>query len=130
MKTSFKPAGYNSVSPYFIIKDAEQFVQLMTAIFDAGLLRKYNRPDGSIMHAELKLYDSVIMLAEATEQYPPVPMVLHVYVQDLDTVFTRAKEAGCKVLEEPKQREGDPDRRATFMDFGGNMWSVGTQLAV
>ena len=126
MKT-FKPTGYNSLSPYFIINGADRFIKLMADIFDAELLRSYNRPDGSLMHAELRLDDSVIMLGEASEKFPPVPLVLHVYVEDVNETFARAKNAGCEVVEEPKEQEGDPDRRATFLDFAGNMWSVGTQ---
>jgi PhnB protein len=42
--------------------------------------------------------------------------------------FNKAIEAGCEIVEQPQEREGDPDRRATFKDFAGNLWSVGTQL--
>lgn len=130
MTTAFKPDGYNSVSPYFIINEADKFVALMIRIFDAKLLREYRMPDGSIMHAEIQIDDSVIMLGNASEVFPPVPLVMHVYVPDVDAVFNKAIEAGCEVVEPPTQRDNDPDRRATFKDFGGNMWSVGTQLNV
>lgn len=53
---------------------------------------------------------------------------MHVYVSDVDTVFQKAIDAGCEIIEKPKGREGDPDRRATFKDFADNLWSVGTQL--
>lgn len=128
MKQSYKPEGYNSVSPYFIVYGAQRFIELMKTIFDAQELRRYEMPDGSIMHAELKIDDSVIMLGDASEKYPPVPTVMHVYVSDVDAVYSRAIEAGCESVELPTEREGDPDRRATFKDFAGNMWSVGTQV--
>ncbi len=128
MFESFKPEGYNSVSPYFIVNGADKFVSLMKDIFDARELREYRMPDGSIMHAELQIDDSVIMLGDASEKYPAVPVVMHVYVSDVDRVFQKALEAGCELIEPPTEREGDPDRRATFRDFAGNMWSVGTQL--
>jgi PhnB protein len=54
MNQSFKPAGYNSASPYFIIHGARKFIDLMAAIFDAKELRLYDMPDGSIMHAEIQ----------------------------------------------------------------------------
>ena len=47
-----------------------------------------------------------------------------------DEIFEKAISAGCEIVEPPKQREGDPDRRATFKDFAGNMWSVGTQINI
>ncbi|MCB0786164.1 MAG: VOC family protein, partial [Flavobacteriales bacterium] len=70
MSTSFKPAGYNSVSPYFIVPEAQRFIQLMKDLFGAKELRRYDMPDGSLMHAELMLDDSVIMLGQASEKYP------------------------------------------------------------
>ena len=54
---------------------------------------------------------------------------MNVYIQSVDGTFEKAINAGCEIIEAPKQREGDPDRRATFKDFAGNMWSVGTQVS-
>jgi len=67
MNKSFKPKGYNSASPYFIVNNAQKFIDQMIAIFDANELRRFNRPDGTIMHAEIQIDDSVIMLSDATE---------------------------------------------------------------
>jgi PhnB protein len=128
MNNPFKPTGYNSVSPYFIINGAQKFIDLMKVIFNAQELRRYAMPDGTIMHAEIQIDDSVIMLGDSSEKFPPVPIVIHVYVPNVDDVFKKAIDAGCEIVERPKARDGDPDRRATFKDFGGNMWSVGTQL--
>ncbi len=127
MKKPFKPAGYNSVSPYFIVDDADRFIRLMKQIFDAKMLREYRMQNGSIMHAELQIDDSVIMLGNASEQFPAVPIVIHVYVPDVDATYKKAIDAGCEIVEPPTEKEGDPDRRATFKDFAGNMWSVETQ---
>ncbi len=127
-KKSFKPTGYNSASPYFIVNGAQRFIDLMKEIFDAKELRRYDMPDGSIMHAEIQLDDSVIMLGDSSERFAPVPIVMHVYVPDVDATFKKAVDAGCEIVEAPKVQEGDPDKRATFKDFAGNMWSVGTQL--
>jgi PhnB protein len=54
--------------------------------------------------------------------------VIHVYVPDVDQTFQKAVDAGCEIVEMPKKKEEDPDKRATFKDFAGNLWSVGTQL--
>ncbi len=128
MKIPFKPTGYNSVSPYFIINDAQRFVELMIDVFDARELRRFERPDGGIMHAELQIDDSVIMLGNASEKFPPVTLVMHVYVSNVDDTFAKAIAAGCEIIEAPKESAGDPDRRGTFKDFAGNMWSIGSQL--
>ena len=128
MNKTFKPGGYNSVSPYFIVNGAQRFIDLMNQIFSAKELRRYDMPDGTIMHAEIQVDDSVIMVGDSSDKYPPVPMVMHVYVADADKTFEKAIEAGCEIIEKPKQQVNDPDRRGTFKDFAGNMWSVGTQL--
>jgi len=127
MNNTFKPEGYNSVSPYLIVNGAQRLIDLLKRIFDATQLRRYDNPDATIMHAEIRIDDSVIMLGDSSDRFPPVPTVLHVYVPDVDQTFEKAKEAGCEILEEPKERDNDPDKRATFKDFGGNMWSIGTQ---
>jgi PhnB protein len=128
MSKDFKPKAYNSVSPYFIVKNAQKLIDLLKEIFDAKETRCNSSSDGTIWHMEMQIDDSVIMLGEASEQFPPVPMVLHVYVPSVDVVFSKAIKAGCEVFEKPEQRDGDTDRRGTFIDFAGNMWSIATQL--
>ena len=128
MDKQFKPTGYNSASPYFIVNGAQKLINLLKSIFNAKELRRYDMPDGSIMHAEIQIDDSVIMLGDSSDKFPPVPIVMHVYVSNVDEIFQKAINSGCEMVEQPKQRDGDPDRRATFKDFAGNMWSIGTQL--
>ena len=127
MNKDFKPESYNSVSPYFIVKGAQKLIDLLQEVFDAEELRRYDMPDGSIMHAEIRIDDSVIMLGDASEKFPAMTQVIHVYVPDVDEIFSRAVAAGCEAVEVPKENSGDPDRRRTFKDFAGNMWSIGTQ---
>ena len=127
MNNTFKPAGYTSVSPYLIVNGARRLIDLLNEIFEITELRLYDNPDGTIMHAEIKIDDSVVMLGDSSDKFPPVPTVLHVYVSDVDKTFERATSAGCEIVEIPTERENDPDRRATFKDFAGNIWSVGTQ---
>lgn len=128
MEKPFKPSGYNAASPYFILKDAHKFIKLLSDLFQAKELRSFKNADGSIMHAEVMVYDSVIMLGEASEKFPAIKIVMHVYVPNVDELYERALALGCTSIEAPKQQEGDPDRRGTFLDFAGNMWSLGTQL--
>jgi uncharacterized glyoxalase superfamily protein PhnB len=128
MKTEFKPSGYNSVSPYFIVNGAQKMVDMLKALFNATEKRRYDRPDGTIMHIEVQIDDSIIMIGDHSEQFPPNTHLMHVYVDNVDEVFERAISLGCIAVEPPKQREGDPDRRGTFEDFAGNVWSIATQL--
>ena len=64
---SYKPENYNSLSPYLIVDNASKFVQLLIDIFDAKILRRYDLENGKIMHIELLLDDSVIMISDSTE---------------------------------------------------------------
>ncbi len=128
MKKDFKPTGYTSVSPYLIVNGAKRLADLLQNIFHAQPLRKYENPDGSIIHLEIKLDDSVIMISYGSEAYPAQPFLLHVYVPDVNATFKKAIDAGCEAVEEPVNKQGDPDTRGMFKDFNGNLWAVSTQL--
>jgi len=128
MDIPYKPAGYNSLSPYLIVDGAQRMIDLLIRVFEARELRRYDHPDGTIMHAEVRLDDSVLMLGDASEHFPPNTLLLHVYVPNVDETYDRAIQAGCTPMEPPQERNGDPDRRGTFRDFSGNVWSVATQL--
>lgn len=128
MEPNYKPSGYNSVSPYFVVNGAQKMIDLVKKIFNAHELRRYDAADGTIMHVEIQIDDSVIMLGDSSEEFPPNNLLIHVYVSNVDEVFKKAIEYGCTSLEAPREREGDPDRRGTFKDFAGNVWSLATQL--
>jgi PhnB protein len=124
---SYKPDNYNSLSPYLIIDNAKHLVDLLIRIFDAKTLRRFDHQDGKIAHLELLIDDSVIMIADSTEQYQANKTMLHVYVPDVFKTYSRAIENGCQRIEEPTNKEGDPDTRGSFYDPAGNYWSVSTQ---
>ena len=127
MNSSFKPTGYNSLSPYLIVDGAQKMIDLLKGIFQATELRRYDNPDGTIMHAEVRIDDSVLMIADASSEYPSNELLLHVYVPDVHKTFKRAIDLGCEGIEQPVNKEGDPDTRGSFKDFSGNIWAVGTQ---
>ncbi len=128
MKKQYKPTGYNSVSPYLVVKGAQKMIDILKAIFNANELRRYDMPDGTIMHAEVQIDDSVIMIADSSDKYPPNQHLIHIQVLNVDEIFNKALSIGCEAEEHPKEREGDPDRRGSFKDFAGNSWAIGTQL--
>lgn len=130
MQPSFKPTGYNSLSPYLIIDNAQALINFLVKIFDAKELRRYDRPDGKIMHTELSIDDSVIMISDSADQWPANKTMLHVYVKDVFETFDRAVALGFEVIERPISKHGDPDVRGSFYDNAGNFWSVSTQMDV
>ena len=78
-KNGNKPEGYNSVSPYLVVDGAEKMIALLKQLFDARELRRYDAEDGRIVHSEVQVDDSVIMIADSNNQYPPAPALIHVY---------------------------------------------------
>lgn len=129
MKKTFKPEHYNSLSPYLILDDAARFIDLVKKVFQAEEKRMFHRENGSIMHAELLIDDTIVMVADSTPEYKANQSMLHLYVPDSTATYRLALQAGCKGLEEPVNKEGDPDKRGGFLDFAGNYWSVSTQMA-
>lgn len=126
MSNPYKPENYNSVSPYFMVSDAERWVKLLSDLFGAKELSRYTRPGAGLVHAELRIDDSVIMLSQATPDYPASKFMMHVYVPDAIATYKKAVELGCTGLQEPIQKD-DPDLRGMFIDYEGNTWAVGTK---
>lgn len=128
MDQSYKPQGYSSVSAYIVAEGAQRVIDFLSESFDAVPTRRYDLPDGSIMHAEVKIDDTVVMIADGGGEHPAFPVWLHIYVPDVDASYRRALAAGGRPVEEPRQRKGDPDRRAGVKDPAGNTWWIATQV--
>jgi uncharacterized glyoxalase superfamily protein PhnB len=113
-----------------VVEGAQCVIDFLKRAFNATERRRYDMPDGTIMHAEVQIDDTVVMIADGGGEWPPFPSWLHVYVSDVDATYRRALEAGGISVQEPKRREGDPDRRGGVKDPGGNTWWIGTQLII
>jgi len=125
---TWKPDGYSSISPYLITKNASEVLRFLETTLKATPLRRFEMPDGSIMHAEVRVDDTVVMIGEAGDQWPPVPCHVHVYVPDVDRTYALALEHGAVAVQAPTGKDGDPDRRGGVKDPGGNTWWFSTQL--
>ena len=127
---SYKPSGYPSVSPYLVVEDGQRLIDFLEEVFDGRVARRHERPDGSLMHAEVRIDDAIVMLGEATGEWKARPSMIHIYVEDVDAIFQRAIEAGAVVEQEPKLgTDGDTDKRGGFLGPCGNSWWVSTQTA-
>ncbi len=124
---TYKPTGYTSVAPYLIVPDAVRTIDFLVRTFDAVPLRRIARAAGGIMHAEVRIDDTVLMLADSTEQAPAAPFHIHIYVPDVDATYRRALAAGATSIQEPSQRD-DPDRRGGVQDHSGVTWWIATQI--
>ena len=75
-----KPHGYSSVSPYIVANGAQGVIDFLIKSFDARQTRRYDMPDGSIMHAEVHIDDTVVMIDDGADDNPAFPIWVHVYV--------------------------------------------------
>ncbi|MCC5806007.1 MAG: VOC family protein [Opitutales bacterium] len=125
--TKYQPGGYHTITPYLNIKDAPGFIEFAKRVFGAEITERIDGPGGSIMHAEIRIGDSVVMLSEACEQRGPMPSSLYVYVDDMNSVYKRAVEAGAK----PEMPPADMfwgDRFGNVTDAWGIQWSIATHV--
>ena len=120
------PQGYHSVTPYLMVRGAQQEIDFLKQAFGATEKECLKNPDGSIMHAELQIGDSIIMLGEPhTADCPATSASFYLYVKDVDATYQRAVKAGGQsVMEVTDMFYGD--RTGAVNDPAGNRWSVAT----
>ena len=122
-----KPADFPSVSPYLIVNGAERTIRFLVDVLDAKELRKFPSPDGRIMHSEVRIDDSVVMVADPAEGWPAIGAHVHVYVRDVDATYRRALDAGAESVQEPTKKD-DADKRGGVRDAGGTTWWIATRV--
>lgn len=127
MSAGFKPAGYTSVAPYLMVAGAKRTIEFLVAVFGAEPLRIIPAAEGRLMHGEVRVDDTVIMLADPPPSHPPRESHVHIYVRDVDAVHARALAHGAQNVQSPQKKQ-DPDRRGAFKDAGGTTWWVSTQI--
>lgn len=135
MSTHFTPpAGYHTVTPALIVRDAAAAIEFYKRAFGAEELERMEMPDGTIAHAEIRIGDSRIMLGEESEQWGVksplslggVASSLHIYVPDVDAAFARALEAGATVRY-PLEDAFWGDRYGKVSDPFGHEWGLATR---
>jgi uncharacterized glyoxalase superfamily protein PhnB len=135
MSSSKIPAGYHAVTPAIIVRDASAAIAFYKRAFGAEEVSRMSGPDGKIMHAEIRIGDSVVMLGEENEQWgtkSPLltngnPGSLHLYVDDADASFNRALEAGATVRY-PLEDAFWGDRYGKVADPFGHEWGIATRV--
>lgn len=123
----WKPVSYPSMSPYLICHNAEEVIAFLEAAFDGILLRRFDRPDGSLKHAEVRIDDSVVMIGCGATEIDSAPAHVHLYVKDAQSFFARAIEAGASAVQVPARKNEDDDLRGGVMDPSGTIWWIATQ---
>jgi PhnB protein len=134
-KVHYLPEGYNSVTPYLIIKGAAKAIEYYKNVFGATEVVRMDGPDGRVGHAELQIGDSRIMLADeflemghrSAESIGASPVSLYVYLPDCDKVVEKAVVAGAKILK-PVVDQFYGDRSGFIQDPFGHLWGIATHV--
>lgn len=128
------PEGYHTLTPFMTVRDAERAIQFYKQAFGAEERGVAKGPDGKVMHAEIKIGDSIIMLSDEFPEFGVVApessgggssMGLHIYIENVDAAFDRAVKAGAKV-EMPVAEQFWGDRYGKLKDPFGHRWSIAT----
>ena len=132
-KVNYRPDGHSTLTPYLIVKDGAAALEFYIAAFGAVVGEKMMTPDGRVMHAELQIGDSPVMLgehrdvvAQATPNYAPVS--LYAYVEDADVVFAKAITAGAQEVA-PVELKFYGNREGGVTDPFGITWWLATRVA-
>lgn len=127
------PEGYHAVTPYLIINGADKAIEFYKKAFGATEVMRMKSPDGKIGHAELKIGDSSLMLADehpdmnarGPKSYGGSPVTIHLYVEDVDATCKRALAAGATELR-PVKDQFYGDRTGSLTDPFGHVWHIAT----
>lgn len=122
-----KPDGYTTVSPYLIVDGATATIEFLRHVFGAVELRRFPAANGTVMHAEIRIDDTIVMIADGAEGWPPVLSHVHLYVSDVDATYKRALAAGATSVQEPAKKQ-DADKRGGVKDAGGTTWWIATKV--
>jgi PhnB protein len=118
------PEGYHSVTPFLNLKNAIEAAEFIKKAFGAEERSRFQDPQGQLMHCELKIGDSLLIVSEALRD-TPMPGGIQLYVKDCDKVWGQAVTAGATVVI-PLADQFWGDRWGTLQDPFGNRWSIGT----
>jgi PhnB protein len=129
------PQGFRTVTPHLICRDANKAIEFYERAFGAEQVRVHKMPNGGVMHAELKIGDSIVMLGEEMPDYQALspqslgntPVVIHLFTENVDSLFDRAVKAGATATM-PVMDQFWGDRYGQLKDPFGHRWSIATHV--
>jgi PhnB protein len=126
MAVNYIPAGYGTVTPYLVVKDAGKLMKFIETVLDGKEVLLFKGPDGRVAHAEMQIGDSKVMMGESPDG-KLMPAMLNVYVPDCDAVYKKALAAGGTSVREPADQFYG-DRTSGVNDPWGNQWFISTHV--
>ena len=121
------PEGYHTAVPYLIVNDADKLLTFLKTAFNGKVKEEHRTPDGKVMHADVMIGDSHIMMGQANEKYRAMPGSVLLYVADCDALYNAALKAGAKSVQELKDQFYG-DRSGGVEDPTGNHWWISTHV--
>jgi len=121
------PEGYHTITPHLIVQGAPKLLDFLKQAFDAKEKYSLTGPDGAIMHAEVRIGDSMVMIGEAMGEWKAMPASIALYTDNADAVYKRALEAGATSIREPADQFYG-DRSGGVKDPAGNHWWIATHI--
>jgi uncharacterized glyoxalase superfamily protein PhnB len=121
------PEGHHTVCPYLIVDDANAQLDFVQRAFGARVVEAHKDPNGRIMHADVVIGDSHVMMGQASGEWKAMPAMVHLYVPDCDALFQAAIDAGASSVREPRT-EFYGDRSGGVRDANGNQWWISTHV--
>ena len=121
------PEGYHTAVPYLIVNDADKLLAFLKTAFNGKVKEEHRTPDGKVMHADVIVGDSHIMMGQASEKYGAMPGSILLYVPDCDALYNAALKAGAKSIQE-MQNQFYGDRSGGVEDPTGNTWWISTHV--
>lgn len=119
---------YRTVTPYLIVADADAEIRFLTAAFGAAEQMVDRRPDGAVMHAQLTIGDTQIMLGQSSDAWPPLGGSFYLWVPDVDATYAKALAAGA-TSQMPPEDKPYGHRNAGVVDGNGLTWWIGAPVA-
>jgi len=119
--------SYRTLTPYLVVPDADAEMHFLTTAFGAAEVSCQRNGDGTVMHAELKVGDSLVMLGQASSQWKALSAALYLWVADVDAAYARALEAGATSQSAPEDKPYG-HRNAGVVDRNGITWWIGAPV--
>lgn len=123
----YRREGFHSITPYIIVPNVRSLIEFLESAFGANLDNIKERSDESVMHAEMQIGDSKIMMGEPTETFGSMPGCIYLYVPDCNATYIKAIESGGKSIMKPANMPSG-ERYGGIEDLCGNQWWIATHL--
>jgi uncharacterized glyoxalase superfamily protein PhnB len=127
MPTKPIPEGFPTVTPYLFAKGVPRLMEFISAAFNGEVISRKERSDDSIMHAEMRIGDSMLMMGEATDEFGPMPTSIYLYVSNCDSVYESALDAGG-ISVFPLMNLPSGERYGGVKDSCSNIWWIATHV--